>query len=88
VAKGISYRLLGTLLTTAISFAMTGSAKTAVLVGSAEVTFKVALFWGHERVWARIQWGRDDDGVSAAGLGRWLRGRVARTTTREGVPAP
>jgi len=58
VVKGISYRLLGTLFTTSLSFAMTGSTKTAILLGSAEVTIKVLLFWGHGRVWAKIEWGR------------------------------
>lgn len=64
VAKGISYRFVGTLFTTAISFAVTGSAKTAMLFGSMEVTVKVILFWAHERLWARVRWGRDHD--------RWL----------------
>jgi uncharacterized membrane protein len=56
--KAISYRTAGTLLTTTISLVMTGSAKTAMLLGCAEVTTKVVLYWAHERVWSRIHWGR------------------------------
>src|SRR5690242_2717804 len=57
VAKGFSYRFFGTLFTATAGFVMTGSTKTALLLGAAEFTFKVALFWGHERLWARVRWG-------------------------------
>ena len=58
VLKGVSYRCFGTLFTTALSFVMTRSTKTALLLGAAEFSFKVILFWGHERVWAKVRWGR------------------------------
>lgn len=58
VAKGVSYRILGTVLTGAFSYVITGSARAALLIGSAEVTAKLVLFWGHERLWDRIAWGR------------------------------
>ena len=56
--KAISYRTAGTLLTTTMSLVMTGSAKTAMLLGCAEVTTKLVLYWAHERLWSRIHWGR------------------------------
>jgi uncharacterized membrane protein len=58
VMKGVSYRLLASLSTVAISFALTGNGRTATLIGSSEVLAKILLFWGHERVWHRIHWGR------------------------------
>lgn len=58
VAKGVSYRCVGSLATVVISFVMTGSVRTASLIGSAEVVTKVLIFWGHERLWHRIPWGR------------------------------
>ena len=58
VAKGLSYRLLGTLCTSALSFGITGSTRAAFLIGCADVIIKLLLFWGHERVWDRIVWGR------------------------------
>lgn len=58
VAKGLSYRVVATLSTVAISFALTGSLATATLIGSVEAVAKIALFWGHERLWHRIPWGR------------------------------
>lgn len=57
-AKGISYRVLGTLATMLISYLMTGSASVAALIGGSEIAAKTALFWAHERVWNRIPWGR------------------------------
>jgi adenylylsulfate kinase len=58
VLKGLSYRSVATISTVAISFVMTGSIKTATMIGSAEAVAKVLLFWGHERLWHRIRWGR------------------------------
>jgi uncharacterized membrane protein len=58
VLKGLSYRSFATLSTIGISFALTGSIKTASLIGAAEAAAKILLFWGHERLWHRIRWGR------------------------------
>jgi hypothetical protein len=52
-----------------------------------EVTFKIVAFWGHERIWARIRWGRGHDDIAVGGIRRWFRARLARPT-RESVPAP
>jgi len=56
--KGVSYRLIASFSTVTISFVLTGSGRTAALIGSSEVVAKIFLFWGHERVWHRIRWGR------------------------------
>jgi uncharacterized membrane protein len=66
-SKGISYRVFATLLTTAASFAMTGSMKTATLIGSVEVSVKILLYWAHERLWSRITWGRVREIVASDG---------------------
>jgi uncharacterized membrane protein len=65
--KGITYRVFATLVTTTVSFLMTGSVKAAAIIGSAEVTTKVMLYWVHERVWARITWGRHHKVTFAGG---------------------
>jgi uncharacterized membrane protein len=57
-SKGVTYRVLAAVVTTTASFLLTGSVKTAAIIGSVEVTAKVLLYWAHERVWARITWGR------------------------------
>ncbi len=66
-SKGISYRLFATLLTTTVSFLMTGSYKTAAIIGTAEVSAKVLLYWAHERIWTRIRWGRHHEVIAADG---------------------
>jgi uncharacterized membrane protein len=58
VAKAISWRATGTVDTFVLSFLITGSAKFAGGIAATEVITKVALFYGHERVWAAVRWGR------------------------------
>jgi uncharacterized membrane protein len=64
-SKGISYRVFATVFTTAASFAMTGSMKTATLIGSVEVSVKILLYWAHERLWSRVTWGRVHEVVAS-----------------------
>jgi uncharacterized membrane protein len=56
--KAISWRLTGTLDTFVISFVVTGKASIAGSIAATELFSKVALYYGHERMWARIHWGR------------------------------
>ena len=58
IAKGISWRVTGTVDTFVLSFLITGSAKLAGSIAATEVITKIALFYGHERVWAAVRWGR------------------------------
>ena len=58
VVKGISWRVLATLVTTAVVFLYSGELAAAAIVGSFDALAKIVLYWGHERVWQRITWGR------------------------------
>ena len=58
VAKAISWRATGTVDTFVLSFLITGSAKFAGSIAATEVITKIALFYGNERVWAAVRWGR------------------------------
>ncbi len=51
-AKGISWRLIGTIDTIIISYLITGQWKFALSIGSVEVFTKIILFYFHDRVWA------------------------------------
>lgn len=51
VLKGISWRIVGTIDTTIISFFLTGELKMAVKIGLTEVLTKVVLYYLHERAW-------------------------------------
>jgi uncharacterized membrane protein len=56
--KAISWRITGTLDTFVISFIVTGRATIAGSIAATELLTKIALYYGHERVWAGIYWGR------------------------------
>jgi uncharacterized membrane protein len=51
-AKGISWRLIGTIDTILISYLITGQWKFALSIGSVEVFTKIILFYFHDRTWA------------------------------------
>jgi len=52
--KAVSWRIVGTLDTMAISYLMTGKVTVAVSIGSIEVLTKTLLYYFHERIWAHI----------------------------------
>lgn len=58
VVKGISWRVLATLVTMSVVFFYSGELAAAAVVGFSDSLIKVALYWGHERVWQRLTWGR------------------------------
>jgi uncharacterized membrane protein len=60
VAKAISWRITGTVDTFVLSFLITGSAKFAGSIAATEVITKIGLFYGHERVWTAVRWGRSE----------------------------
>lgn len=58
IVKGISYRILGTVTTIAISYCATGQVATALSIGLADVLIKIVIYYAHERVWTRISLGK------------------------------
>jgi adenylylsulfate kinase len=58
IVKGISWRIIATLVTAGWTYVFTGSVSIAVLVGSSEALSKIFLYWAHERIWHPVQWGR------------------------------
>ena len=58
ITKGFSWRLLGTIDTTLISWFVTGNPLKALSIGGIEVFTKVILYYFHERIWQRIPWGK------------------------------
>ena len=57
VVKGISWRVIATLVTTLVVLIYTGELAAAALVGLSDSLVKIGLYWGHERMWQRIRWG-------------------------------
>lgn len=58
IAKGVSWRITGTVDTIVVAFFITGDYSKALSIGATEVITKVFLYYLHERVWQRVQLGR------------------------------
>lgn len=58
VVKAISWRIIGTLDTVAISWFLTGKLTLAFSIGSIELFTKMILYFFHERAWNQIKWGK------------------------------
>lgn len=58
IVKAVSWRIVGTLDTIGISWWLTGEIETAMAIGSLELLTKMLLYFGHERIWNKINFGR------------------------------
>ncbi len=54
ILKTITWRIIGTLDTMILSWAITGSLKIGVAIGGVEVITKMVLYYLHERAWYRF----------------------------------
>jgi adenylylsulfate kinase len=59
VVKGLSWRVVATTTTTGIVYVFFGRLDLAIAAGLIETVLKVGLYWGHERIWHKIRWGRE-----------------------------
>lgn len=58
IIKTISWRVVGTIATVTISYAITGTMALAFSIGGIELVSKMALYFFHERAWNNIKWGK------------------------------
>jgi uncharacterized membrane protein len=58
IIKAVTWRIVGTFDTMALSYFITGKTIVALLIGSLEVFTKMFLYFLHERIWAIVRWGR------------------------------
>ena len=58
IVKGLSWRVIATGTTMGIVYIFFGNVELAIATGLLETVAKVALYWGHEKVWQKIRWGR------------------------------
>ena len=59
VAKAVSWRVTGTIDTFVVSLFVTGRLGIAGSIAATEFLTKIALYYGHERIWAMVRWGGD-----------------------------
>ena len=64
--KALSWRILGSIDTFMLSWFFTGNPKAAGAIATTEIITKMALYYVHERAWARIRWGIHHDEHPAA----------------------
>lgn len=57
IAKAVSYRFFGSLITAGIAYFLTGKWDVALGIGLVDGVAKMGAYFLHERVWARIKWG-------------------------------
>lgn len=99
VMKAISWRVTGTVITTALVFLLTRRFVLSLAVGGLEFVSKIGMFWFHERAWDRLRFGREEPqpvvvwltGLSGSGkstVSRWvadaLRDRGRRVESLDG----
>ena len=58
--KAITWRILGSIDTFIVSYIITGHAKWALGIAGTEAITKLILYYFHERIWNKIQWGRNE----------------------------
>ena len=66
VVKALSWRFIATLTTAVLVFIFTGRFDLAITVGAIEAVAKMLLYFVHERVWNKLEFGRKPAGRSLA----------------------
>lgn len=59
IAKALSWRLVATFITSSLVYAWTGEGSFAATIGLADTVVKLFIYFGHERLWNRIAYGRE-----------------------------
>ena len=59
ILKTFSWRGIGTLDTMLLGWFITGNPLTGLKIGAAEVITKMLLYFGHEKLWYKINYGLD-----------------------------
>ena len=58
IVKAITWRVGGTVMTCFVAWTFTGNLDLAAKIGLLDTLIKIGLFYIHERVWNRLNFGR------------------------------
>ena len=58
VLKALSWRVIGTLDTLVVSYILTGEIGLATSIASVDFLTKLLLYFLHERIWNKVNWGK------------------------------
>ena len=56
--KTFTFRIFATIVTFFLVFVFTGSFTLALGIGAIDLIAKTLLYYGHERFWDKVEWGR------------------------------
>jgi uncharacterized membrane protein len=59
IAKALTWRALASLATFIISYMLTGDIVAATGIASVQVFVNLFLYYVHERIWNKIDWGQN-----------------------------
>jgi|TARA_R110000868_G_scaffold173604_1_gene409792 uncharacterized membrane protein len=59
IVKALTWRALASLATFTISYIVTGSIAAATGIASVQVFVNLFLYYIHERIWNKIDWGQN-----------------------------
>jgi len=60
IAKALSWRIVATVITSVLVYLFTGEGEFAATIGLVDTTIKFAVYFGHERLWNPIAYGREE----------------------------
>ena len=58
MVKTLSWRVLAVIITTSVAWIVTGEKVFAATIGIADTVIKLFVYYGHERIWNRIHFGK------------------------------
>lgn len=70
--KAVSWRFIATTSTMALVYLFTGKAALSLGIGAIEVVLKMALYYGHERAWSLVSWGKPQHPLAGLAVAREL----------------
>ena len=59
ITKALTWRALASLATFIISYIVTGNIAAATGIASVQVVVNLILYYVHERIWNKINWGQN-----------------------------
>ena len=58
IAKAVTWRVGGTVVTFLVAWLFTHQLELAAQIGILDTVIKIGAFYGHERLWNRLQFGK------------------------------
>ena len=59
IVKAVTWRIGGTLVTFVVALVLTKKLELSIQIGLVDTILKIGVFYGHERLWNKINFGRE-----------------------------